>query len=88
MRVAKIASAICTISVVVLSFFAFIVAGSMGKNALDRSAWIVATVVLPLLATSAFIWSAAREPQERSVSASGYFVAIIIFPMWFVLTRS
>jgi hypothetical protein len=68
--------------------FGFIIGGEMGAEPLSDPKWLAALAVMPVLAVSVFVWTAAHEHERRSVKLAAYIAVIIMPVIWLVLTQS
>ncbi|WP_267396731.1 MULTISPECIES: hypothetical protein [unclassified Sphingomonas] len=88
LHIAKVAASLCACGVVLLSFGAMQVAGSMGAHPLGQPSWIFAIVVIPIFAISMTIWASLHESRLRVLAIAAYFSVIASPILWIAVTRS
>jgi hypothetical protein len=87
LQIMKVAAGLCASGVMLLSFAAIQIAGSMGALPLDRPSWFFAIVFIPVFAISMTIWASFRDSHQRVFAIAAYCAVIASPVLWILVTR-
>lgn len=78
---------LATVALLALLAGAVLIAEGMNASLMEQPRLAFAVFCLPLMATAATIFGAIRERSSFAQASVSYLIAVVMLPVWLLLTR-